>query len=219
MNIQDLIDQAIAEKEERTVTSWQASKVGGCLSGVYFERLGIPPLEELDAITKRKFKCGDLFEQFVVEQIAKTGTPHETQVRVEDKTLGVTGYADVVIEGKEVIEVKSQHSRSFWYMVKKGEGAYEHHMMQLFLYMHILGKDFGRLTYVSKDDLCIQEYPFEKGCKKYDEVMEKALSNIALLNEALKTGTPPPAAEEGTFQAKYCKWHKYCVGELPVPTV
>ena len=225
MVIQDIIDSAVI-KEDRKVTSWQASKIGGCLSGVYLERLGVPRLEQIDARLRRVFQCGNLFEEYVVTQIEKANIAKvETQLRVEDAVLDVTGYADIKLEyldgSIEIAEVKSQNSRAFWYMIgdpKKGrapQGAYEHHKMQVLIYMHILGIERGRLVYVSKDDLCIQEYEVTI----QDEVLQKALANIATLNNAWKTGVMPAPAEPGTFQAKYCGWHDYCTGKLPLPTL
>lgn len=219
MNVQQLIDFDVSQKEEKKVTSWQASKLGSCLCGVYLERIGVKPLEEIDDRTKRVFRCGNLFEEYVIAKIRESGQVKvEEQVRIEDPTLGVTGYADIVLEHdnwKEVVEVKSQHSKSFWYMTKKGEGAYEHHMMQLLIYMHVLKIEMGRIVYVSKDDLCIQEYQVDI----HNPILQKAFDNIAKLNEALKTGILPEAAPEGSFQAKYCRYHKYCTGELPLPAL
>jgi len=220
VNIQSIVDSNLLGKEEKKVTSWQASKLGLCLSGVVYERLGAKPLEEVDSRTLRVFKCGNLFEEYIVnqlkqyEQYASEPLHVEEQVRVEDPILGVTGYADVVLNFKdyrEVIEVKSQHSRAFWYMTKKGQGAYEHHAMQLLIYMYILKIPKGRLVYVSKDDLCIQEYEYTLE----DPILKKALSNVKALNEALKSGIMPMPAEEGSFQAKYCRFHKYCTKEIP----
>ncbi len=223
MVIQDIIDAAVV-KEDRKVTSWQASKIGMCLAGVYLERMGVPRLEPLDSRVKRVFQCGNLFEEYVVTQIQKAEIAKvETQLRIEDPTLDVTGYADLKLEyldgSVEIGEVKSQNSRAFWYMIggkgRPGEGAYEHHKMQILLYMHILKIPNGRLIYVSKDDLCIQEYPITIE----DPALQKALDNIAILNNAWKTGIMPAPAPEKSFQAKYCGWHGYCTGKLPIPTI
>jgi len=223
MQIQEIIDNALADREPKEIKSWHASKLGYCLSGVYFERIGIQPLTLPDARLKRVFQCGNLFEKYVMEEMAKVETVEvEEQVRVESDELNVTGYIDCVIkfaDGEMPVEFKSQNSRAFWYMVgdpkkgRAGEGAYPHHKMQLLMYMYINGYKVGKLVYISKDDLCIQEYVIDIN----DPLLQTALENVTKLNEALKTGVPPEPADEKTFQAKYCNWHDYCTGRLPLP--
>jgi hypothetical protein len=223
MQIQSLVDIHVSSREQKKITSWQASQVGGCLSGVFLARLGVKPLEDITPQVMRKFHCGNLFEEYIVERVKKANLCEvETQVRVENPELGVTGYADMVLNWdnyKEVIEVKSQHSKSFWYMIKKGQGAYEHHMMQLFLYMITLKVDKGRLVYVSKDDLTIQEFPYHIDDSIMQKVATTTLNNLDILNEALRTNVMPAPAPEGSFQAKYCRFHAYCTGELPLPLI
>jgi len=217
-SIQSLIDQAAGEREEKEIKSWHCSALGMCLCGVYLERIGVPAIEELDARTKRVFQCGRLFEEYVINQIKKTDTVFEEQVRVENKELGISGYADLVITNedgsKEVVEVKSQHSRSFWYMIKKGEGAYKHHKMQILLYMMTLGINNGKLIYCSKDDLCIEEFPIylDREVELCKEVMER----LKILNTALDTKTIPQVDENNPLN-KYCRYHDYCIGKLPLP--
>lgn len=204
MNIQQLIDEKIQkERKEWTPTSWNPSSIGGCLCGAYLRRKGEKPTKRLDERKLRVFEAGKIFEKFVVDLLPT----HEEQVRIEDKKLDVTGYADVVIED-EVIEIKSQNSKAFWYYTKRKEPQ-EHHLMQLWLYMHELKKPKGRLVYVSKDDLAIQEYPLFYNIES--EIAKKTLERIAILNEAWKTGVPPKPAEDGTWQAKYCDFHDKCL--------
>ena len=102
-------------------------------------------------------------------------------------------------------------------MIKKGEGAYKHHKMQLLLYLITLGINEGKLVYVSKDDLCIQEFPVY--LDREIELCKELMENLRILNHALETHMMPLPAEEGTFQARYCRYHKYCTGVLPLPLI
>ena len=95
--IQDIIDKAIKEerenREKREQDAWHISSLGGCLRGVYFERLGNKPDYEFDSRTLRVFNVGNLMEDWLVgklktqEDIVKV----ETQIKVEDIDLNITG--------------------------------------------------------------------------------------------------------------------------------
>ena len=215
--IQNLINKTLkdknAERGSKEITSWHCSKIGSCLRGIYLQRQGKLPDKPLDDRTLRVFSMGNKIEDWIVDLIKAQNTKVETQVRIEDKKLGISGYADLVLEHegiKEVVEVKSKHSRSFWWMNKKGEGAQRHHQYQLWLYLYVLGIEHGEIIYVSKDDLSILQYPVllsDKSLKK--EVMEQ----LNLLNKAWKAKdiTLLPLPEEKSWQEKFCNYHNQCV--------
>jgi hypothetical protein len=118
-----------------------------------------PPTEPIDKRTLRVFKAGNLFEQFVKELIIKDGGGWIDCGREPIECEDVKGFADLLCEN-EVADVKSQHSRSFWWMVKSADIKKDKYCnwLQVMYYTRELKKDFGRLVFVSKDDLCIQEY-------------------------------------------------------------
>ncbi len=216
--IQQLINQSLKEKNaergNKPIVSWHCSSLGSCLRGIYLKRQGKLPDTALDERTLRVFDMGNKIEDWLVGLIEKQpDVKVETQVRIEDKELGVSGYADMVIEyegEKQVYEIKSKHSKSFWWMKKKGEGASRHNMQQLWIYLKVLGIDKGNLIYVSKDDSAILEYPVLLSDKSLEkEVMEQ----LTLLNKAWKEQDIfiLPLPKEGDWLAKYCSHHKQCV--------
>ena len=216
-SIQDLIDKELNNKsKERNKdykqTSWHASSIGNCLRGQYIQRLGVIKEELIDSRSLRVFSVGNQMEDWVCEIIKKhPKISVDTQVRVEDKELGISGYADAVIENgvKRVYELKTKHSRAFWYMQKEGK-AMRQHEYQLWLYLKILDIPEGIIAYISKDDLVIAEYVVELK----DEVLGKeVLARVNLLNKAWrdKDITLLPLEEEGSWQNKFCRFHKYCV--------
>lgn len=215
INIQNLINNKLSEaseEREREIKHWHPSKLGQCMRGVYLERLGVKPDYEFDQRMLRVFDVGHLFEKWVVELIeGLKGYKFETQLRVEDKALDVAGYADLLIKKrkeKKLYEIKSKHSRSFWYM-KEREGAQVNHEMQLWLYLYLLKIKEGSILYVSKDDLTLLEYPVLLNNKKLEGMVMKELET---LNKCWKEKTLPPMAEVGSWQAKLCRWHKQCKG-------
>ena len=216
-SIQTIINDKLATpREERKPTSWNASKLGTCLTGVYLERLGIPPDEEFDARTLRVFSAGKTFEQWIIEMAKTPDVKFEEQVRIELPEYDVTGYADLVCEinGEKIIyEIKSKNSRAFWYMEKQKEGANFHHKMQAWLYMKALNIPEARILYVSKDDLCLLEYPIKLDDQ---ELAETTLNELRVLNEAWKQQLPPPVPKwekKDQWKASYCRWHKQCVSQ------
>ena len=141
-SLQKVINDTVnfQKEEKREINSWHCSKLGQCLTGVYLERLGIEPDEQFDDRTLRVFSAGKMFEQWVVDLAKKSNHVQlEEQVRVENKELNFSGYADLVvdIDGQKLLyEIKSKNSRAFWYMRGKGEGANHHHLMQTWLYLY-----------------------------------------------------------------------------------
>jgi len=210
--IQNLMNKAIAEerREKKEITSWHISKLGSCLRGLYLERMGVEPDQPFDDRTLRIFNVGNIFEDWLTELLKKK-LKLETQVRVEDKKLNVSGYADAVIEyegKKKAYEIKTKNSRSFWYMQKEGKPMRQHEY-QLFMYLYLLDIDEGSIVYISKDDLAILEYPVFRNDKKLEkEVMDR----IGLLNKAWKLKDPSvlPLPDKKDWQAKYCRWHNQC---------
>lgn len=215
LNIQEILNKEVnKEREPRAITSWHCSGLGSCLTGRYLERLGLPPDEEFDDRTLRVFSVGHHFEDWLISKLSNAQISLQTQVRVKDDALGVSGYADAVIEGngqKLVYEVKSKHSKAFWYMDKKKEGPNLHHKMQLWFYLYNLNIPEGRLVYISKDDLAILEYPV---FLRDEDLATMVMDEIKLMNAAWEAKLPPaPIADPKAWQNKYCRWHKQCVAQ------
>lgn len=210
INIQKIINNSIQEKrEDKEVKNWYASGLGSCMTGRYLERMGVEPDEDFDERTLRVFSVGNMFEDWLISLIGK-GHKFETQTRVESKELDISGKIDLLIDDDIVYEVKSKHSKAFWWMTKSG-GAQVQHKMQLWLYLYLLDKPKGHIVYLSKDDLAIQEYIVLRD----DEDLKKlVLDELAIMNEAWAQKLPPrPTDDPKHWHNKYCRWHKKCVAQ------
>lgn len=211
------INEAIKEeeREKKEITSWHCSKLGSCLRGIYLDRIGAKPDEELNERTLRVFHCGNIFEKWLIDLISikkkEEDYEIETQKRVEDKELGVSGRVDLIIRKKDeiVFEIKSKHSQAFWYMLRNGKPM-EQHEQQLWIYLYLLNIPKGILVYISKDDLAIQQYEVYLADGR---LKEKVFYQLDLLNKAWKKKDPSilPLPEEKSWQAKYCQYHSQCV--------
>lgn len=214
--IQEMINESVQRDDKKEMTSWHASGVGSCLRGQYFQRLGVEPDEGFDDRTLRVFQCGRLFEDWVVDLIKKRDDievldDEGKQIYVRDDDLDVSGYVDLMVEyegKKKIYEIKSKHSKSFWYMKRDGKPM-RHHEYQLWIYLKLLEIEEGGLVYVSKDDLAILEYPvFLEDRKLEKEVTER----LRLLNKAWEEKDPSVLPlPENEWRAKYCRFHSHCL--------
>ena len=202
--MQNMINEALLkEQEERKDRKgsgkWKPSMLGRCYRAHYWARKGEQQTNPPDERTLRVFKVGHLFHDFVQGFIPDA----QTEIEVADDDF--YGFADVV--GQDcVYDIKSQHSRAFWYMEKKGfDIAKEKYTnwLQVMLYCRLLKKPKGVLVFVSKDDLCIAEYA--DFLSKWDAELDKEINT---LNGFWKSDKLPPA-EARAYNGKECEYCNY----------
>lgn len=207
MEIQELIDQALMPKEEhKSSGKISPSSMGQCYRRIYWKRNQEPESNPIDNRVRRVFKAGNLFHDFVQNVILNSFKGWEKEVICSDDD--VMGYADLVNrELGEVADIKSQHSRKFWYNNKEIEQGknirdmFYNNWLQIFTYCYILNLKSGRIVFVSKDDLCIQEYALPFDCYWQDEV-DKEIKAIKSLKEL-------PEAKPRLYNGKECEYCQY----------
>ena len=211
--IQQLIDNALIKPDRVRSGKWNPSSFGMCFRQQYWNRKDETPSNPPDAQQIRVFAAGQLFHDFVQNLICPTlNDGREVLIESDD----VKGFADIVMDN-EVIDIKSQHSKSFWYMNKKGGDIKKEkyaNWLQVLYYARELGKKFGRLVFVSKDDLCIQEY-----VQPLDDYWLKQIdAELTALRYLWKKDELPPAlprcepnAKGEYWQCEYCKFKDRCI--------
>ncbi len=209
ISIQELLDKALERKGDRVRSGkFSPSSLGKCYRNQYWNRKNEPVSNPIDDRTQRVFKAGNLFHYFV-QDLLITHYP-EAQKEVLIETEDFKGYADLVINN-EVIDIKSQHSKAFWYRKdlewKDLEPKLYCNILQVVFYASNLGKDRARLVFISKDDLCIQEYPIE--ATKWQETLKQEIGTLR--DYWIKEILPPaiPRAYEGK-ECKYCNFMDTC---------
>ena len=190
ISIQELIDKALERKGDRVRSGkFSPSSLGKCHRNQFWNRKDEPVSNPIDDRTQRVFKAGNLFHSFVQDLLIAHHPEAQKEVLVE--TEDFKGYADLVINS-EVIDIKSQHSKAFWYRKdlewKDLEPKLYCNILQVVFYASNLGKDRARLVFISKDDLCIQEYPIE--AIKWQETLKQ---EIGTLKDYWAKGILPPA--------------------------
>ena len=182
------------------------SLFGRCYRLQYYNRKGEEPTP-FDARTLRIFKVGHMFHKFV-QNIISHQTP-DARIEVEVTTDSIHGFADIVTTDT-VYDLKSQHSKAFWYLEKGNKPIEEQkypNILQLMTYVKYLKKKKGVLVLISKDDLCIAEYAFH-----IDQWEKRVEEEIKRNNDFFKSDTPPPAEPRafGGRECKYCSFEKLC---------
>lgn len=213
--IQSQIDEALARKQAERANrvrsgKWSPSSFGYCFRRQFWNRKNEPVTNPPDARSLRVFACGDFFHDFVKSLVRKE--LHREEVKCE--SADTFGYADIELLN-EVVDIKSQHSRAFWHMTKEakaGKSILEikpENVLQVAWYAIQLGKEFIRLIYVSKDDLCCEEFRL----RITPEIMAKINAELAVLNDFWKNGKLPsaqPRAYGGDKECGYCQFKDKC---------
>lgn len=212
--IQKLIDEALAKEQEGRKDrvrsgKWSPSSLGKCFRAQYWNRKNEPVSNPPDARALRLFKCGILFHDYVQQFLP------EHQVEVEVETPNLYGFADIVTDDA-VYDIKSVHSGKFWHMSKTDYNVNEKELpkiLQVVAYAMVLKKPKAVICFISKDDLCIEEYTF-----KTAEWESKVTSEVAQLELFWKADALPPGKPRCYWNAKknmflecsYCNFRDKC---------
>ena len=210
MTINNLIDQALQEKQDKRKDRKSSGLIspgglGRCFRAQIWKRQGKEPSNPIDSRTLRVFECGHIFHDWIQGLLGEV----ESEVRCEKDD--VLGYADLVTKD-EVIDIKTTHSRGFWYMKKKGYDVNKEkygNILQVICYAWILGKPKARLVFVSKDDLCINEYGF------YTDTWVKELFTELSFLRKMWDFKELPKAEPRAYKTEctYCNFRDACKEE------
>lgn len=202
VSIQGLIDKHLKEKNDEPRNrsgKFSPSLLGACYRRQYWNRLDEPKTNPPDERALRIFAVGNIFHEFVQQFIEK----EKTEVVIE--TENFYGRADIVTEDA-VVDIKSQHSKGFWWMKKEGYDISKekyNNIMQVVFYAKELGKPWARLVFISKDDLIVEEYGFS--VEKWLPEIEKEINTLV----ELWRGGKLPEAEPRLYGGKECEWCAY----------
>jgi len=213
MKVQQLIDEQLDVKRDRPFSGlYNPSLLGQCKRRQYYsitrEEQSNPP----DSRTLRVFHCGNIFHDFIQNIIKEQG--YDVEVEYKDKINGVSLRADAV-NSEEVVEIKSMHSRGFWYMKKSLETSHIYdikpeHVKQGVMSAIYLERPLVRLIYVSKDDLCIAEFLIkvtDEMIKEVDEEKEIVLWHVDF--KELPKAEPKLYVDKRTGKPKECTYCSY----------
>ena len=212
MNIQEIINQQLAADQEKLKTrersgKYSPSMLGRCYRAQFWNRLNEPITNPPDERSLRVLKAGGIFHWWVQRIVLENNPQIHKEVLVEDDDF--KGFADLV-NTDEVVDIKTMHSKGFWYLEKAKDIKKEKYeaWLQVMFYTLKLGKIYGKLCFVSKDDLTMSEYrqPIE------GYWLNELGKETATLREIwVRKQLPPcqPRAYNGK-ECKYCNWRDKC---------
>ena len=207
------------------------------MRGHYYARKGEERTSSLDTKTFMKMEYGKFVEEAELagwEILAvEKGLEIDAQKRLTQKQYHLSGRPDLRIlapsEEKRIIEIKATNTRSFMYVKNKPNPT---HVKQLQSYMWMDNMDYGELIYFKLDwaDMVVWEM------ERDENVIQEIKHELIILNRCWESGELPPVPDELVFeptlffdrfgnakekaatwrvnwQAKYCNYHKLCVGE------
>jgi len=207
--IEEMLNSFLAEKQAKYSNpdgegKFRPSSFGSCFRAQLWKREGRKQ-DEIDLRSLRVFEAGHIFHEFI-----QTKIKGECEVTISDPAGDITGHADIVTDDC-VLDIKTQHSKSFWYMEKKDcDIAKEKraNWLQVAWYAMTLGRAFVSLVFVSKDDLCIAQYM--DSTEHWHDAVNEEVETLRELWE--KDHNDPAIAAPRSFpkECEYCAFSLQC---------
>jgi len=136
------------------------------------------------------------------------------EVRVNNDEYQIAGSVDAVFDnGDELIVVDFKSIKFSGFSDLPSKGPSPAYIVQIQIYMWLLGLNKGIILYECKDDQRTKEYEFERDESIIDGIKDKAKFLIALRD---KGQLPKRKYEHNNgFECKYCPFVKECWGSEP----
>lgn len=143
------------------------------------------------------------------EEIDLTKPPKEREITLSDPPI--RGFVDLIVDwhGPAVGEIKTTKQEEFTLRKAAGEPQ-DYHLIQLLIYMIVLGMDRGFLLYENKNTGEWLIFPIFMTDANRD-MIEDALEWMRIAHKAYKDGELPTRPFEKDSKAcTYCPFKKYC---------
>lgn len=199
-------EKKVAEHESSG--KWNASNLGSCKRKQFYKRKGEEITDKPTLEALGKMEMGRKHEDNLIEEMKEAGIKVDwEQEEVEYKD--VVGKIDCFLpETDEIVEIKSQQSRSFWWAKKQGSMLKRAHAFQIALYMIAKKKEKGIVIYISKDDNTMHEQEVELTKEIQGEVEQR----IEEMNKYWAEDKLPEGIPDEEWECKYCPYFKKCKG-------
>jgi hypothetical protein len=155
------------------------------------------------------------------------------EITVEDKELNFYGHVDQLLdfsnfEGgakfkkgnpvkvlfkdedlpKKIVLNDMKSINSFGYKSKLERGSPFNYRVQVNIYIHILGLDYGMLYFENKDDSSTKIFHVEKDEALWQKIKEQARNMIDMTGDLL---LPPPRPwSQDDYECRYCEFQPIC---------
>lgn len=178
------------DQNERPVSKgmYRASEIGNCIRATQYSRLGFSA-EKHTPEQELLFRDGTMHHIYIRELFAKVGTVSmiehtiSKQYKHQGQRFTLTGTLDFMFNGIPV-DAKSMNTFKFVKLDKEFPDSYENYVMQLSVYMDILGKKQGMFVFKNKNDSELKI----KYINRNTYPMEKILDRIVTIQDGIKKG-------------------------------
>jgi CRISPR/Cas system-associated exonuclease Cas4 (RecB family) len=125
---------------------------GACARYWFLAFSGTEFLDDNDAYAIANMSSGTMGHERIQKAIEDAGIMVEKEKRIVAQDPPIFGFADAIVQWEEeqpVVEIKTMREESFAY--RKHAKPPSYHLMQLVIYMKVLGKKLGILLYENKN--------------------------------------------------------------------
>jgi hypothetical protein len=125
---------------------------GACARYWFLAFSGTEFLDDNDAYAIANMSSGTMGHERIQKAIEDAGIMVEKEKRIVAQDPPIFGFADAIVQWEEeqpVVEIKTMREESFAY--RKHAKPPSYHLMQLVIYMKVLGKRLGILLYENKN--------------------------------------------------------------------
>tara|TARA_R100000808_G_scaffold3763_1_gene12919 strand:+ start:18544 stop:19224 length:681 start_codon:yes stop_codon:yes gene_type:complete len=154
---------------------------------------GLVKQEEISAVSRRIFDCGDYLGYRYEKYLEKMGILLGTELPIKSEMPPISGRLDFLIthntHGPTIIELKSINHKGFAALTEpKPE-----HTVQLQIYLNLSQYEYGIVLYENKNDQKIKAFGAKKDPEKWETLANRCLAIMNL-----------------TEQPSECTGHRYC---------
>lgn len=230
--LQKALDDSWREEidRERTKKSFAPSKVvygsGRCARYWYYAFEGSNFKETIRGTSKRIMEAGIDRHARIQGKLKELGWADDDNIEIklslEDPP--VFGFVDAIIDYMNfrwVVEVKTAGGAKFAGLKASGKPM-SYHVIQILIYMHVLGLDRGFLIYENRDTLELYVVPIEMK-NRYAEYVEKLFGWMRRVREVTvdENKVPLRSFKKDSRECKFCPLQEVCwadgEGEVKIP--
>jgi CRISPR/Cas system-associated exonuclease Cas4 (RecB family) len=135
---------------------------GACPRYWFLAFTGAEFYDDADAYAVANMSNGTMSHERIQKAIEDAGIMVEKEKRIIAQDPPIFGFADAIVqwgEDQPVVEIKTMREESFAY--RKHAKPPNYHLMQLIIYMKVLGKKLGILLYENKNTHELHAIPVE----------------------------------------------------------
>jgi CRISPR/Cas system-associated exonuclease Cas4 (RecB family) len=225
MNIINVLDEfLLSQKKPDRETGHHPSEcsavidgkvVGRCQRQRYYKWIGEKETNPPDATSLGKMMMGTLIHDWAEKVVTGKLPEAEIEKKIEANLPGlkypVAGHIDILYDDT-VIDIKTSFGRGMTNRESgaKYQGAKPEYILQVLIYMKILGLTKGCIPNIARDSY--YRLSFEFTADQYPGWVDKAIERMKELEDFVSRKEIPPRDfdKDKDWQCKYCSYSDHC---------